>query len=119
MVQRLLGPNAVAAIHLAKEVGVPQSTLSPWLRADHRFDMKAKEDPSPRPQKTSPRSAEDKLRIVLAAEAVPPEQLGAFLRREGVHEQELETWRAAVKQAATVALSGAAPPTTRAADNRR
>ena len=32
--------------------------------------------------------------------------LGALLRREGVHDAELEAWRAAVKTAAVAALNG-------------
>ena len=32
-VKRLLGPGAVSATALSREVGVPQPTLSKWLRA--------------------------------------------------------------------------------------
>ena len=32
MVKRMLGPPAVTATALAKKVGVPQPTLSKWLR---------------------------------------------------------------------------------------
>jgi hypothetical protein len=42
----------------------------------------------------------------MAAAAIPANELGAFLRREGVHEAELEQWRAAAIEAAKSALDG-------------
>ena len=50
------------------------------------------------------RTAEDKLRIVLEASALSDEELGAFLRREGIHEAQLEEWRIKAMDAATGAL---------------
>jgi len=44
----------------------------------------------------------DKLRLVLEASELAEKDLGAFLRREGVHEAELREWL----EAATTALSG-------------
>lgn len=52
--------------------------------------------------------------------ALGPDELGAFLRREGVHEAELEQWRSAVSEAAQTALeggSGRAP--SRSGDSKR
>jgi transposase-like protein len=46
-------------------------------------------------------TAEQKLRIVLKATDLSDEELGAFLRREGVHEAQLKEWT----KAATTALS--------------
>jgi transposase len=45
---------------------------------------------------------------VFAAEALATEDLGALLRREGVHDAELAAWRTAVKTAAVAALNGTA-----------
>ena len=45
------------------------------------------------PKRPQDRSAEEKLKIVLEAEIVPEEQLGAFLRRNGIHEAQLREWR--------------------------
>ena len=38
-------------------------------------------------------SAEQKLAVVLEAAAVPPAELGAYLRRKGIHEAQLKEWR--------------------------
>jgi hypothetical protein len=108
MVQRLSAPNAISAIRLSKEVGVSQSALSRWLEVARTVQPMTKERPSDRAVQTgSTRSAGEKIRIVMAAAALGPGELGAFLRREGVHEAELEQWRVAVVDAATSALEGA------------
>ncbi len=99
MVQRLSSPNAISAIRLSKEVGVSQSQLSRWLLQARTVDPMTKERPSDRVVRSSGgvRSASEKLRIVMAAAALGPDELGTFLRREGVHEAELEQWRAAAQ----------------------
>lgn len=118
MVQRLVGPKAVSANRLAQEVGIHQGTLSRWLRAAQAPDMgtsNASNGPQQQPPSASApskrnaarkMSADDKVRIVFAAESLVAEDLGALLRREGVHDAELEAWRATVKTAATAALNG-------------
>lgn len=119
MVQRMTSPDAVSALRLSKEVGVSQSQLSRWLRVARTVG------PMTKPQRADPpaqvgasRSAEDKVRIVMAAAALAPGELGAFLRGEGVHEAEVEQWRAAILEAGTSALeSGVARG--RSADGKR
>ena len=122
MVQRLSAPNAISAISLSKEVGVSQSQLSRWLQRARTVDPMAKERPSDRAVQTgsSTRSVEEKLRIVMAAAALEPDELGAFLRREGVHGAELEQWREAVVEGSKSALEGgAARSSSRSADTKR
>jgi transposase-like protein len=95
MVQRMLGPNAMSANALAEDVGIHQPTLSRWLR-DARIlgdTMTQKKRKKKAGQKWS--SAE-KLRVVLAASELKDGELGAFLRREGLHEADLERWRTAM-----------------------
>jgi transposase-like protein len=118
MVQRMVGPNAVTAWALGKEVGIAQTTLSRWLRAAHRAEMGKKKTAAERPASSTPgRSAEDKMRLVLAAAELGPDERGAFLRREGVHEGELEVWRTAMLQALGARPVNSGPP--RPADQRR
>ena len=90
MVQRMLGPNAKSANALAADVGIHQSTLSRWL-LDARILGGTM---TQRKKKTTQRwPSSEKLRIVLAASQLEDDELGAFLRREGVHETRLEQWR--------------------------
>jgi len=99
MVERMSGMDAVSATALSKEVGVPQPTLSKWLRAacpDHPLDFfepvsgKVTAMPMRRPQDWS---AEEKFQVVLESLSVTDEELGAFLRSKGVHESHIEQWR--------------------------
>jgi transposase len=111
MVERLSGPQAPSATELADETGVAQSTLSKWLKAAgtvvpkmaRRDKQKAAPTSTKRPQDLT---AEEKLALVLEAATVPADELGAFLRRKGVHEAQLAEWRAT----ATAALR---PPSKR------
>lgn len=114
MVQRLVGSKAVSANQLAQETGLHQTTLSRWLRDAQHSDMGTSNGTGQKPpasapakQSTAPKmSADDKVRIVFAAAGLTDQDLGALLRREGVHDAELEAWRRAVKTAAVAALSG-------------
>ena len=47
MVQRLSGPTKDSASALSKKVGVPQSTLSRWLREAGRVPVMKKNRPEP------------------------------------------------------------------------
>jgi len=105
MVQRMAGPESISATALAKEVGVSQNTLSRWLRqASQAQPTVPPMTKTKRQSRPARRTAQDKLRLVLEASALPEEELGAFLRREGVHEAELEAWRATSMEAAEGAL---------------
>lgn len=105
MIRRMAGPESISATALAKEVGVSQNTLSRWLRqaseAPPTVSPMSKKKRQPRSVR---RTAQEKLRLVLEASALSAEELGAFLRREGVHEADLEAWRAQAMEAAEGAL---------------
>ena len=92
MVQRMLGPNAKSATALADEIGIHQPTLSRWLRDAHILGGTMAHH-----KKTTQKwTSSEKLRIVLAASQLKDADLGAFLRREGVHEHQLERWRSTI-----------------------
>ncbi|MGH7439223.1 MAG: IS3 family transposase [Polyangiaceae bacterium] len=116
MVQRLSSPDAISAIGLSQEVGVSQSQLSRWLRAARTVEPMTRKRTEPPAQVGGSRSAEDKVRIVMAAGSVAPEELGEFLRREGVHEAELGQWRAAILEALQGGVSKGA---VRGGDSKR
>ena len=102
MIQRLTGPNAISAWALSKQVDVPQTTLSKWLRnagIKPSFGFHKKTDDTllmryPVTQK-SPNdwSPEEKLKTVLEAATLSDDQIGEFIRRKGIHETHLQQWR--------------------------
>lgn len=97
MVQRMAGPRGRSATALSKETGVPQPTLSRWLRAASTLPQMNNADSRSEDTKTPKRwTPEEKLRVVLAAARLPEEQVGELLRREGLHSAQLEDWRGLV-----------------------
>lgn len=109
MIQRLTGPNAQSATTLSREVGVPQPTLSLWLRRARRLPPMAREqheDAKPiQPRSPKSWSAEDKYRVVLEAAMVADADLGEFLRKKGLHAAQLEEWRSVAAEGAKAALT--------------
>jgi transposase len=93
MVQRLVGPNAMSAIQLAKETGVRQQTLSRWL-----LEARTLPDVPKKPSTRKTRSVEDKARIVSEAGHLEGDDVVAYLEREGVKLAELEQWRLALDE---------------------
>lgn len=109
MVARLMGPNAVSATALSRETGISQATLSRWKQSAAKIpEMSKKPEAKSKVQRpaataarqgATKRSGEDKLALVVQAEGLEGEDLGAFLRREGVHLAELEQWRKVAREA--------------------
>ena len=93
MVQRLVGPNAMSAIQLAKETGLRQQTLSRWLIEARTLPPVSKKSATKKP-----RSVEDKARIVSEAGQLEGDDVVAYLEREGVKVAELEQWRLALDE---------------------
>lgn len=94
MVQRLSGPEGISATALSKEVGVSQATLSRWLRAASTVGaMGGGQNNRESGGKTPHRwTAEEKLRVLSEASKLSGEELGAFLRKEGLHTAQLDEW---------------------------
>jgi transposase-like protein len=136
MVVRMTGPKAISATALAREIDVPQPTLSSWLRrsatvsgvstketspASPASPAAASRSPLPDPPATHRvRTPEDKLRLVALSVSLAEPELGAMLRREGIHAAQLEQWRDEMLAALT-SKSKAAPAelAARAEDRRR
>jgi len=88
VVKQMVGPQAVSATRLAATVGVPQPTLSRWVRAVRSVDVMPR-----RVQKKW--TGAEKLRVVLAAAGLEESALGALLRRDGLQAAQLAAWRQA------------------------
>jgi transposase len=91
MVRKMLPPSSMTAAALADEVGVSLPTLSRWLAAARNVPVMNKP-----PKK---RTAAEKLRVVVESGRLNDAELGEFLRREGVHEAQLNEWRKSAEAA--------------------
>jgi len=96
MIARMTGPRRLSATALAREVGVPQPTLSKWLR--DAGTVGAMSTPEPRKSVRSARdlTVEDRIRILGEAADASPEELGALLRRHGLTSADLDAWKTAL-----------------------
>ena len=101
MVTKLLEPNAQSATSLSKEVGVAQATLSRWLREARLRPVTKSKSQRKVMRRWTP---EEKIRCVLEAASLSGEELGAFLRREGLHDADLARFRQDVTDAALEGL---------------
>jgi transposase len=112
MVQRMAGPEGIGAIKLAEEIGVHQTTLSRWVReasgeekrerrGENVGSAQVRERLSVRPDDLPPA---EKYRLVTEASTLSEDELGAFLRRNGLHEAQLQEWRQKVEEASLGAL---------------
>lgn len=97
MVKKMSVPGGWNASALSLETGVPQTTLSRWLRDARSVDAMSKRKDKKRKRKKW--TAKEKLRVVTEAEGLSGEELGALLRREGIHEAQLREWRQATEEA--------------------
>ncbi len=93
-VRKLTGPSAVSATVLARELRVPQPTLSRWVREASSLPKMSDEKKPKKAKSPAQWTAAEKLRVVAAAVGLKDEELGEFLRREGLHKAQLDEWRA-------------------------
>jgi len=96
LVQKMLLPNARPVSALAREAGLPEGTLYRWKKESILGGVSADrtDDKTSTPTKPPEQwSAEEKLTLVLEAASIPETELGAFLRRKGLHAAQLAEWR--------------------------
>jgi len=107
LVRRLLAPESASPAALSKETGVSQTTLWRWRQLALATAGEVEADSSP-----DKRSPQEKVRLVVASDALSGQELGAFLRTEGVHLADLQRWREQM-------LAALSPSTTLDATARR
>lgn len=110
MIKQMTGPRARSASTLSEDTGIPQPTLSRWLRSAGTLGLVSKSRPKgPSSQSATPKRAQDwtaqqKVQAVMETASLSEEDLGAYLRRNGLHREQLDQWRQQVIAGATGAL---------------
>jgi transposase len=104
MVRRMVGPDAVSATSLATETGISQATLSRWRAASIKDVSNAKPPSTPSTDSATPKRPQDwtsleRAQAVLAASELDENELGEFLRRQGLHREQLDEWTSALEEA--------------------
>jgi transposase len=91
MIKKVLAPPGRSAISVAHEAGISQSALSRWLKQSGSISGMGDETKDRRPNDWTPA---EKLSAVIESSQLTGDELGAFLRRKGLHEEDLKSWRA-------------------------
>lgn len=87
MVVKLCSPGGPSALQLSKDTGISQTALSRWKKQlGNRSTVKHR-----RPEDWSP---QERLQAVFESQGLDEDQLGAFLRKNGLHANNLLTWKA-------------------------
>jgi transposase-like protein len=121
MVAKMMGPQGVSANALSKKVGIHQPTLSRWLKVARIGPVSKAPKRSGRGGPPKRWSAEEKLRVVKQAAGLEGSALGELLRREGLHEADLQGFEAEalVGLAPAVRSTGPSPEAKRIAELER
>ena len=91
MVAKIAVSDGISASALSQEVGIPQQTLSRWVKEYAKLGgngggrMKSK-----RPEDWT---AEEKLKALLEYDKLDEEQRGKYLREKGLHSIHLQRWQ--------------------------
>ena len=98
MIEKLLTPEGPSAMALSESSGVSTTTLSRWLQEAASVALVVKDNDrkrAPRPaRRPEDWPAEERLRVLSETAALEEPELGAYLRRGGLHGATVEAWRA-------------------------
>ena len=94
-VQKYLG-SGLSMASVGKQFGVSRYVVAYWVKQAQELGVskKSPRDQQPPAEATDQRSAEEKLRLLIEASRLSEEDLGEFLRREGLRDGDLERFRA-------------------------
>src|SRR5690606_30663150 len=113
------GDGSLSVASLIREHGVPQPTLTRWVREARNVadvDDEREKTPERRPEDWSP---QEKLQAVLEAARLGDDELGRWLRRQGLTEAHVERWRGALEDRAAEVFSPAKESAATTASRKR
>lgn len=98
MVVKMALPGGFSATELSKETGVSQPTLSKWKKTYGSVgNMDVGKDRSKRRPKDW--NGQERLQAITDTAKMSEEDLGAYLRREGLHFVQVEQWKVEIVKA--------------------
>ena len=100
LIGRMLGPERMSLTELSRETGVGMTALSRWRSKARSVARMTNEPERPRERAGGPRRPQDwtpheRLRAVVETASRKDEDLGAWLRHEGLHAATIAQWREA------------------------
>lgn len=116
MIKKMTGRGAVTATALSSETGVSQATLSRWKREASSVLEVPKDKPTEqaKPKRAQDWTPEEKFDALMETSGLDGTELGDYLRRHGLHSDQLSAWRAeAMGALGTPAKTGKRSPEQR------
>lgn len=97
IIKRVLAPEPCRISALSRETGVSEATIYNWkkLAMAGKLDVETS-DISPRFY-----SAKEKYHLLMASAKLSDEELGAFLREQGLHSEHLTLWDQELRESMT------------------
>src|SRR5687768_8672650 len=96
---RMLSPGAPSVGLIANEVGVHVGTLYRWRRDSVQPRLEDDTPPDDTPKARSQLTPLDKVRLLVEASTLTEDERGAFLRRHGLRQIDLDRWQSALDEA--------------------
>jgi len=93
LIARMLPPQGVPVMELARETGIPQDTLYTWRRRAQREGTVAEGTSA------EMRSSEEKFHAVLETANLNEIELGEYCRKKGLFPEQIRAWRQTCVQA--------------------
>lgn len=93
LIAKMLSPNNVNVLEIARETGIPKDTLYTWRRNAQKGDAPTQDVPS------YGLNSEEKWGAVLETATLNEIELSEYCRRKGLFPQQISAWREICKQA--------------------
>ena len=87
LVAKTCTPGGPSICQLAKETGIPSSTIRGWVKV---FSADEEISKGKRPKDWTP---SERLEAVMESHGLEDEKLGEFLRKKGLHSNQIEEWK--------------------------
>jgi len=88
ILKKMLPPEERPATELAKKYGISVTTLYGWKARLKSGTLMTEEGM----QSNQQRSLGEKLSLLLESKHIPPEEVGSWLREQGLHSEHLTVW---------------------------
>lgn len=94
IVAKILTPGNRSRAEICEEAGVKNSTVANWIQSHARMPGMSKKS-------SKNWSAEEKLKSIIEISSMSEEELGLYLRREGLLSHQLVEWRLEILESLT------------------
>lgn len=87
IIKKVLNRGELTMTEICRQEGLPLSSVSTWIRKRANVSGMTKSKGSGR------WTADEKFRILIQSNGLSEEELGVFLRKEGLHSHQMSEWR--------------------------